>query len=376
MITIAKALFEATEAYPYFARGFAALIPVKKETLPTLAVDKYWRLYYNDQVLEQFQYNLPAVIRHELEHLIRDHEGRIESRFMKKWNYACDMEINDDIPNLPETVIFPSTYNMQDGLSAEEYYSKLQDDQIGGKGVTIIIHGSGVGNNPGEWEDSPEENKEKIEISISKAEAEQIRDMIAEDIIIYNSKNTGVISSNLLVWATARKQGKLPVISWKSILSRKVSEITNGRQDYTYAKLSRRNQNRKIVIAGKIGYKPTISVIIDTSGSMASEEYGNWIAGCLSDIAKMKARTKLIACDSEVKNINKLRSWRDVLKLAGGGGTDMREGIKKADSDIILVLTDGYTPWPDIWPDNMIAIIKENTTVKVYDKKSCSKITK
>jgi predicted metal-dependent peptidase len=90
----------------------------------------------------------------------------------------------------------------------------------------------------------------------------------------------------------------------------------------------------------------------------------------------MKARTKLIACDSEVKNINKLRSWRDVLKLAGGGGTDMREGIKKADSDIILVLTDGYTPWPDIWPDNMIAIIKENTTVKVYDKKSCSKITK
>jgi predicted metal-dependent peptidase len=42
----------------------------------------------------------------------------------------------------------------------------------------------------------------------------------------------------------------------------------------------------------------------------------------------------------------------DQVQLAGGGGTDMRVGIDRARAapdppNIIVVLTDGMTPWPD-----------------------------
>ena len=45
---------------------------------------------------------------------------------------------------------------------------------------------------------------------------------------------------------------------------------------------------------------------------------------------------------------------RDV-ELLGGGGTDMGAGLAKAAElrprpDLIIVLTDGYTPWPSAPP--------------------------
>ena len=41
----------------------------------------------------------------------------------------------------------------------------------------------------------------------------------------------------------------------------------------------------------------------------------------------------------------------------GGGGTDLRPALDAARADITVVVTDCYTPWPDVAPVNAGAVI-------------------
>jgi predicted metal-dependent peptidase len=50
------------------------------------------------------------------------------------------------------------------------------------------------------------------------------------------------------------------------------------------------------------------------------------------------------------------------VQLAGGGGTDMGSGIESAAAlrprpSVVIVLTDGYTPWPDQPPPGIRVIV-------------------
>jgi len=57
----------------------------------------------------------------------------------------------------------------------------------------------------------------------------------------------------------------------------------------------------------------------------------------------------VLCCDAAVHGgVQRVSKALDV-ELAGGGGTDMGVGIaaaQKLQSKVIIVLTDGYTPWP------------------------------
>ena len=65
-------------------------------------------------------------------------------------------------------------------------------------------------------------------------------------------------------------------------------------------------------------------------------------------------KVKLLPCDTQVYETIELKTANDirkVFKLPGGGGTNMINGIAFAVEqtpipDTILVLTDGYTPYP------------------------------
>ena len=123
--TVVRALKKAQDEYPYFSRGFQALTFVESDQVPTMGVDKYWRVYYNPTFCEENKISLYNVIRHELEHLLREHEARIQHRNHDGWNIACDAEINDGIDLLPPDCVRPVSLNAPDHKTAEYHYDKI-----------------------------------------------------------------------------------------------------------------------------------------------------------------------------------------------------------------------------------------------------------
>jgi predicted metal-dependent peptidase len=111
---------------------------------------------------------------------------------------------------------------------------------------------------------------------------------------------------------------------------------------------------------------PAIAVIIDTSGSIGNDDINVFMSE-IDGIVKANGISQgvtVIPCDSEVGEIQKLRSRGAIatLKLHGGGGTDMGVGIAAAGNlrptpKIVIVLTDGYTGWPEDLPKGVETLI-------------------
>lgn len=103
------------------------------------------------------------------------------------------------------------------------------------------------------------------------------------------------------------------------------------------------------------GPEPNVVCIVDTSGSMGAGKHSR-LADALDVVfAVVKAGAGEvwgIGVDAEVHEVRRCRTPDDVLELArGGGGTDMRVGVAaardpKLRADIIILLTDGETPFP------------------------------
>ena len=132
---IINILLAARIRYPYFATALAALSPVERPGLGTVAVDRYWRLYYDPAWLSGLTLDQAAhvVAAHELGHLLRDHSGRCVRCCAAPcdYNIAGDAEINDDIVAdlLPAGHVRPSTLGAPDGLFAEDYLDYIQPGQ-------------------------------------------------------------------------------------------------------------------------------------------------------------------------------------------------------------------------------------------------------
>jgi predicted metal-dependent peptidase len=63
--------------------------------------------------------------------------------------------------------------------------------------------------------------------------------------------------------------------------------------------------------------------------------------------------------DAAVHHVERLFRPDQIKALYGGGGTDMGVGLERAladGHDLIVVLTDGYTPWPGSPPRARVVV--------------------
>jgi len=168
-----------------------------------------------------------------------------------------------------------------------------------------------------------------------------------------HARERGSIPASLKRWADQFIQPSKT--DWRKLLAahiRRAAATRYGSADYSLRRISHRAAARGIIQPGMVTPDPNIAVVLDTSGSMGDKE----LAAALSEVQGILRsigvrEITLIDVDSKAHRTRKVSTLRRI-ELTGGGGTDMRVGIDAAlklrpRPDMVVVLTDGYTPWPD-----------------------------
>lgn len=354
---IQVARYKLDMTYPYLSDITFSLIPTIQKDHPSMSVDKKGRLYYDPDVLREKGWtidNIVAVLFHEENHLIREHHGRVGSREPQRWNIAGDLEINDDLNNLqdltpPDDLIYPSTFKLPEGRTAEEYYDLLEEHLVYYDVTPNNCGSSAHGDQTGE----PQEGEGE---GLSSEEIEILKDKVAEKIREKYDKNSlarGTIPVGLARWAEKRLTKK---IDWRKVLATNIRAAISqktGASDYTYRKPSRRHQDSNIIMPSTFQPVPNVAVVIDTSGSMSQREIGLAVehTGHVLRALGCKEGVDVYSVDAQVHTAQRVFSKKQIV-TKGGGGTDMRLGIERAMEakprpEVVIVITDGETPWPD-----------------------------
>jgi len=331
---------------PYLASGVFRLHYVKSKDVPTLGVSKRWVCYYNpDFVTGLSAQELGTLICHELYHLLRLHHERRGSRKPDIWNLATDMEINDDLSGLwlPDGVLTPTKFGFVDGLTAEEYYEMLLDKTT----ESPSIGGSGSDGIERPWEQHEDEG-------LSETSAEVVRRQIADDV-----RRAGNAPADLKRWADELLR---PTVQWHQVLRRQLHHsagVERGLVDYSYRHRNRR-QVGEVILPSFIKPRLKAAVIIDTSGSVGSSELSRFLSECKT-LVPLCEEVVCYAFDESLKWQGKINSAEGAARnLRGGGGTRMDKAIELAVKDghrLIVVFTDGETPWPRTRPRGSVIVV-------------------
>ncbi len=381
---------KACHLMPYFSSAVMGLVPYAVEGFGTLGVSARAVLIWDPELSKKWTVEqLAWVLLHEVGHYLREHAARRERAAADPllWNLAGDAEINDDLiaagakfPLMDEvdkdgvrqvSGITPSSIGCKDGRLCEEYYEHLrkQASSAGGK-----KKGAGGGKGKGEGPPDPslptaggkgcgsgagrDPNDAELgvpaELGKSSAEVKRVQREVAEAIRKEASKGRGNLPMGLKRWA--EEMLGPPHVPWQQKLARLVRNAVAfrpGAGDYRYDRPSRRQ--------GAFGYGtgspvfpamrmpvPQVAIIVDTSGSMGSDELKVALEECKGILSAVGAAISFIACDAAVHSARKVRNIKEAMTLmAGGGGTDMKPAIAQALAErprpeVLVIVTDGH----------------------------------
>ncbi len=363
---LSLARLRAVRLRPYYATALYRLVPVLTDELPTLAVDRWWRLYYNAEFVQEVSaLELATGLIHEIEHLLRGHHQRCEANGFEAelFNVSGDLEINDGLAEeeglqLIEGALLPKHFGLRDDLVAEEYYGllKLLQKELPASGCGSCAHGK---RQPGEL--GPPNADQR---GVGTEENDLVRAKVADDVVRWNERHPGSVPGEILRWAQAMLNPQVP---WQRVLRgairAHVAKVA-GMTDYTFQRPHRRQSLfPDFVLPAMIDPTPNVAVVVDTSGSMGEQELMLALAeikGVLRSVGVDQGVT-VLAVDCAVHNVKRVFSTRNV-NLLGGGGTDMGRGIEAAAKlrpkpDFLVIVTDGFTPWPATAPPGIVPIV-------------------
>lgn len=361
------------------------------------------KIYFGPEFLDEIgDSELEFVMMHEILHVILQHCLRQGERDHYLFNIACDIVVNSNIllsNNMNRASITLKKYGeamhlAPDGkeghqYTAEQVYSMLVSHEKGGSSGISADGGSGrqgnsasgnskdrprgndrgkvqngVGNGAG-WDDHSRWGTALDDGSLKDVWVKRFRDA-CEAISIRDPSN----SRGLMPLFADRlfKELKNPQTDWRSILNDFVQEEVT---DYSFTPPDRRFGDSPFFLPDfndKGDMVEDILFMIDTSGSMsddmitaaysevkgAIDQFNGRLKGWLGFFDAAVVEPKLFESEEEFK----------VIKASGGGGTSFqvifdyaRTRMQEKPPASIIILTDGYAPFPKESAANGIPVL-------------------
>ena len=318
---------------------------------------------------------------HQVSHLLRNHASRCpvqepgspsgltskQTEQQRKWNLAADAEINDDLvagdTSMPTSAVTPRRLRLPDSLTAEDYWDALGGAEQNKKNANgsdtesaQCDCGSACDGNARPWDSGQPGLGETGRKLLERDVARRIKE---------HQRRYGNAPAGWQRWADEVLE---PSVSWQRLLAsavrKGVADIA-GRVDFSYRKPSRRSVVVDNVVLPSLRQPlPKVAMVLDTSGSMDDHMLGQSLAeveGVLRGLGVGRRHLRIVCCDAKAFEAQRVMQARDV-ELLGGGGTDMGAGLAKAAElrprpDLVVVLTDGHTPWPPAPPRGIKVIV-------------------
>ncbi len=342
--------------------------------------------YINSLTLEQTQFALA----HEVLHCALSHFSRRDHRNHARWDVACDLAINPILIREGMTAVPGALYNIgYEGMMAEEIYplvkenseeqphdqhlygnesqaSQQPDERDQGRpGESGSDGAESAGGSDGEGEQASAGAPEPL----GEAEKEQLSIQWRQRLAgaAQQAMQAGKLGDSLRRLVDHLLQPQLP---WRMLLARYMS--TACRDDYSYMRPSRREG--EAIFPSLRSSQIDIVVVLDTSGSIRSEEMREFVSEIDAIKGQARARITLLACDAALSPEGPwvFEPWEEFElpgNIRGGGGTRFTPPFAWLDEagsnpDLLVYFTDAEGEFPKQEPRfPVIWLIKGRATV-------------
>jgi len=365
---LAKAKTSLILEHPFVGAIALGMPHTYSDAVPTAATNGKRVLYNPEFVSGLSDDQLKFLVAHECMHPMLEHNFRRQSRDPKKWNMAADYVINQLLTDegigtfIDGGCLNKALYDAGQGVS-EQIYTLIPDqgdgDGGGGPGGTGMDLEDGEGT-------TQDQAQQAAEWKVKVAQAAQAAKMM------------GKLSAGM-----ARLVDSIlnPTVDWREVLQKFV--IKHKTDERSFARPNRRFLSQGLYMPSRSGERMgPIAFFVDCSGSVGDEELAQMAAEVRTVHEDLRPeKLHVVYFDAAVTHYDCFLPDDTVsISFHGGGGTDVRAAFDYLEAEghndglaCTVVLTDGYTPYPEgcntpvIWAmtTDMTAPFGEHCRVRV-----------
>jgi len=283
---------------------------------------------------------LKFLVAHECMHPMLEHNFRRQSRDPKRWNMAADYVINQLLTDegigafIEGGCLNKALYDAGNGVS-EHIYTLLPEGDGDGDGM------GGTGQDLEDGEGTAQDQaQQSAEWRVEVAQAAQAAKMMGK-LSVGMARLVDAILS--------------PTVDWRDVLQRFVTK--HKTDERSFSRPNRRFLSQGLYMPSRSGeVMGPIAFFVDCSGSVDDKQLAQMAAEMRTVHEDLRPeKMHVIYFDATVSHYECYGPDDSLdIRFHGGGGTDVRAAFDYLEAeghadDVVctVVLTDGYTPYPD-----------------------------